>query len=146
MAKDKDTSFEAQLDQEAKEAKKKLKNAEKAKPDKEKKDKAEKKVKSRKARKFIKDFRGELKKIVWPDFKTVMKNTGIVLLTVVIIGAMVWILDFGLSQGIGALKKLAEGVQALQESEVPEPLEETTTVDASDLVPTTAAETTAEAQ
>ncbi|MDR1463998.1 MAG: preprotein translocase subunit SecE [Oscillospiraceae bacterium] len=57
--------------------------------------------------KFWKDFRGECKKIVWPDFKTVMKNTGIVLLTVLFIGIMVWVVDIGLTQGIRGLKALA---------------------------------------
>jgi len=99
---------------EAKAAKKKLKEAEKAKAPGAKKEQAEKAPKKKNARRFIKDFRGELKKIVWPDFKTVMKNTGIVLVTVVIIGAGVWILDWVLSGGVTALKNLAVGVQAEQ--------------------------------
>jgi len=106
--------------QQAKEAKKKLKEAEKAGAG-AKKDKAEKtdKKKSVKFRRFWKDFRGELKKIVWPDFKTVVKNTGIVLLTTVIIGVPVWILDYALSEGVLGLKKLAQGAKT--EAVVPAP-------------------------
>jgi len=135
--KDKPDSFEAQREAEAKAAKKKLKEAEKA--SKAKGDKAEKAPKKKKAVRFFKDFRGELKKIVWPDFKTVMKNTGIVLVTVVIIGAMVWVLDYILSGSVRGLKNLAQGVTVAE-----------TTVDFGDYteteaVLTTAAEATTEA-
>jgi preprotein translocase subunit SecE len=68
----------------------------------------------KKAKKWFKDFRAELKKIVWPDGKTVLKNTGIVIATVIVIGILVWILDFGLSNGIMALKNLAAGVSATE--------------------------------
>ena len=36
----------------------------------------------------------ELKKVVWPDRKTVMKNTGTVLLCSLAIGVCIWIFDF----------------------------------------------------
>jgi len=105
---------------EAKAAKKKLKEAEKAKGAKAApgKDKADAAPKKKKARRFVKDFRGEIKKIVWPDFKTVMKNTGIVLVTVLIIGAGVWILDWVLSGAVTGMKNLAQGVQAGQQTTV----------------------------
>ena len=108
--------FDAKRSTEAKEAKQKLRAAEKAKSPDAKKAGADKagKAKSKKARRFWKDFRGELKKIIWPDFKTVMKNTGIVLLVTVIIGAMVWILDFALNRSVRGLKSLAQGVRAEQ--------------------------------
>jgi len=109
--------FDAQRDAEARAAKKKLKEAEKAKAPGAKKEKAEKAPKAKKTRRFWKDFRGEIKKIVWPDFKSVMKNTGIVLLVTVIIGAMVWILDYALSGGVKGLKSLAQGIQAIVETE-----------------------------
>ncbi|MCL2494902.1 MAG: preprotein translocase subunit SecE [Oscillospiraceae bacterium] len=106
-------------DAQAKEAKQKLKQAEKAKApgakgDKEKDEKADKKKASVRFRRFWKDFRGELKKIVWPDLKTIAKNTGIVLLTTVIIGVPVWILDYALSEGILVLKRVAQGARVEQ--------------------------------
>jgi len=115
MSKQDKASFDAQKAREEKEAKKKLKAAEKAKPGDKDKTKQEKKAGkggAKKARKWLKDFRGEVKKIVWPPFKVVLKNTGIVLVTVIIIGALVWIVDFALTESIRGLKRLATGTQA----------------------------------
>ena len=47
---------------------------------------------------FIKDYKSEVKKIVWPTRKTVFKNTLIVLVICLIIGAFIWLVDFGLAQ------------------------------------------------
>ena len=60
-------------------------------------------------KKFIKDFKGECKKIVWPDAKTVLKSTGIVLLVVAIVAIVVGVIDLGLSSGVKGLKNLALG-------------------------------------
>lgn len=57
---------------------------------------------------FIKDFRGETKKIVWPGAKEVIKSTGIVLLAVLIIGAGIWLVDWLLSLGVDGVMELAE--------------------------------------
>jgi len=46
---------------------------------------------------FFKDYKSETKKIVWPGFKEVLKNTGIVLVMFVAIGIVIWLVDFGLS-------------------------------------------------
>lgn len=46
--------------------------------------------------KFFKDYKSEVKKIVWPGFGEVLKNTGIVLVMFVIIGLVVWLVDGGL--------------------------------------------------
>ena len=56
---------------------------------------------------FFKDFKGECKKIVWPDAKTVLKSTGVVLLVVTIVCIVVYGIDQALSAGIGGLKSLA---------------------------------------
>ena len=71
-------------------------------------------------KKFIKDFKGECKKIVWPDAKTVLKSTGIVLLVVAIVAIVaiaVGIVDFGLSSGVTALKNLAIGETTVETTE-----------------------------
>lgn len=47
---------------------------------------------------FFKDYKSECKKIVWPGIKEVLKNTGIVLVMFVVIGAIIWLVDFGLGQ------------------------------------------------
>ena len=74
---------------------------------------------SKGTKKFVKDFKGECKKIVWPDAKTVLKSTGIVLLVVAIVAIAVGIVDFGLSTGVTSLKNLAMGettTQAVEEN------------------------------
>ena len=67
-------------------------------------------------KKFIKDFKGECKKIVWPDAKTVLKSTGIVLLVVAIVSIVVGVIDLGLSSGVKGLKNLALGEETTVES------------------------------
>lgn len=47
---------------------------------------------------FFKDYKSEVKKIVWPGIKDVAKNTLIVLIMCLIVGAFIWLLDFGLGK------------------------------------------------
>lgn len=61
------------------------------------------------AKKFIKDFKGECKKIDWPNAQTILKSTGVVLLVVAIVSVFVFALDFGLKEGIEQLKVIASG-------------------------------------
>lgn len=61
-------------------------------------DKADKKqnffVRSGKnAGKFLRDVKGEIKKVIWPTPKSVFKNTGVVLATIVIVGLFILCLD-----------------------------------------------------
>lgn len=60
-------------------------------------------------KRFFKDFKGESKKIVWPDGKTVMKNTGIVILVVAIVAVVVMGIDSLLAFIIQSLQSLATG-------------------------------------
>ena len=46
---------------------------------------------------YFKDMRGELKKVIWPDKKQVLNNTGIVLVTLVIASAIICGFDFVIS-------------------------------------------------
>ena len=57
---------------------------------------------------FIKDFRGETKKIVWPGAKEVIKSTGVVLVAVAVIGAGIWLADWLLSLGVDGVMELAD--------------------------------------
>lgn len=43
---------------------------------------------------WFREMKSELKKVVWPNKQTVVKNTGTVLLCSLIIGACIWIFDF----------------------------------------------------
>ena len=51
-------------------------------------------------------FKSEVKKIVWPSWKQVLKNTFVVLVIVVICAVIIGALDYAFSQGIIALTKL----------------------------------------
>ncbi len=42
---------------------------------------------------YLRELRSELKKVVWPTPKQVIKNTGIVFACVILIGLFIWILD-----------------------------------------------------
>ena len=54
---------------------------------------------------FFKDYKSEVKKIVWPGMNDVLRNTLIVLIMCLIVGAFIWLLDFGL----GSLLELILG-------------------------------------
>ena len=54
-------------------------------------------------RRYFRELRSELKKVVWPTPKQVVKNTLIVLACVFIIGAFIWVFDFVATEGVNAL-------------------------------------------
>ena len=92
---------------------------------KKKSDKPNSGARSGKIKKFFKDFRGEVKKIVWPDAKMVLKSTGVVLLVVAILSIIIYGIDQGLSAGITGLKKLATNDTTVSENVDEETGEET---------------------
>ena len=47
---------------------------------------------------FLRDNKSEVKKIVWPNLRDVIKNTVTVLVMCLIIGALIWAIDFGLGK------------------------------------------------
>ncbi len=53
-----------------------------------------------------KGFKSEVKKIVWPSRKQVVKNTLVVIVVVVICAIIIGALDYAFSQGIIALTDL----------------------------------------
>ena len=61
-------------------------------------------------KKFCKDLKGETKKIVWPDAKTVLKSTGVVLVVVIICALIIGGIDWLLSQGISLLERAAQSI------------------------------------
>lgn len=54
---------------------------------------------------FFKDYKSEVKKIVWPGPRDVVKNTAIVLAMCLIVGAFIWLLDLGLGKLIQLILK-----------------------------------------
>ncbi|MDR1629303.1 MAG: preprotein translocase subunit SecE [Oscillospiraceae bacterium] len=61
-------------------------------------------------KRFFKDFKGTAKKVVWPDRKTVIKSSLVVFAVVLVVGAGIWLVDFGLSSSIGLVK---DGIESL---------------------------------
>ncbi len=58
--------------------------------------------------KFFRDCKGELKKIVWPAPKAVFKSTGVVLITIVVLGLFVFLLDTGFMNLLGLVMDVAK--------------------------------------
>jgi preprotein translocase subunit SecE len=56
---------------------------------------------------FFKDLRGETKKIVWPGRQMVIKSTGVVLASILVIGIFIWAIDFAVSGAVTAVNKAA---------------------------------------
>lgn len=56
-------------------------------------EKAEKKEKGKKVSRFFHDLKSEVKKIVWPTPHQVWKNTGVVIVMIVVVGAVIFGLD-----------------------------------------------------
>ena len=59
-----------------------------------------------KVTKFFRDVRGEYKKVVWPTFPAVVRNTGVVLAMCAVTAAIIVLVDIGLSQLIKLLLSL----------------------------------------
>ena len=59
-----------------------------------------------KVTKFFRDVRGEYKKVVWPTFPAVVRNTGVVLAMCAVTAVIIVAVDIGLSQLIKLLLSL----------------------------------------
>ena len=79
------------------------KPAKTTKPEKEKKNKG-------KVKEAWKGFKSELKKIVWPSWKQVLKNTGIVLVIILICSLAIIALDYAFNGGFMALTDFIKGL------------------------------------
>ena len=60
-----------------------------------------------KVKQFFKDVRGETKKIVWNSRADTVKNTGVVLMVTVIVGAGVWVCDLAFRELVELVYSLA---------------------------------------
>lgn len=47
--------------------------------------------------KFFRDTKGEFKKIIWPTFPSVVRNTGVTLAMCAVLGVLICVVDIGLS-------------------------------------------------
>lgn len=55
------------------------------------------------AKEWFVDVKAELKRVIWPSFAKVKLNTLIVIAFVVVVGAVIWILDWLFSSGMSLL-------------------------------------------
>ena len=55
---------------------------------------------------WFREMKSELKKVVWPTPKQVLKNTLIVVACVLVVGVFIWMFDFVAGVGIEALINL----------------------------------------
>ena len=56
--------------------------------------------------KWLRDLRSEAKKVVWPTWKQVVNNTGVVIATVLLVGIVISLFSFAAQQGISLLINL----------------------------------------
>ena len=68
--------------------------------------KPEKEKKKGKLKEAWRGFKSDTKKIVWPSWKQVLKNTFVVLVIVIICAVIIGALDYAFSGGISALTQL----------------------------------------
>ena len=71
-------------------------------------------------KKFCKDIKGETKKIVWPDAKTVLKSTAVVLVVVLICALAIFAVDQLLALVLSLLERAAESVGNAETTNVAE--------------------------
>ena len=43
---------------------------------------------------WLKDLKGELKKVTWPTAKDTIKNVGVVIVCVIFVGIFIWLFDY----------------------------------------------------
>ena len=72
----------------------------------EKPEKVKKEKKKGRVKEAWRGFKSETKKIVWPTWKQVLKNTLVVLVVVLVFVILIGILDYAFSHGIQALTEL----------------------------------------
>ena len=99
-----DETINLSKDNEKSKGTKKADDAKESKTKEKKKKTSDKSVrKQNKVAKWFRDLRSEVKKVVWPSKKTVINNTTVVLVSVVLTSAFVGALDYGLMKLIDFL-------------------------------------------
>lgn len=55
---------------------------------------------------WLKDLKGELKKVTWPSAKDTAKNVAVVIVCVLVVGVLIWVCDWVIKLVIEALLNL----------------------------------------
>ena len=58
---------------------------------------------------WLKDLKGELKKVTWPSGKDTLKNVGTVIVCVLLVGVFIWVFDALATAVVDALLALFKG-------------------------------------
>lgn len=96
---------------------------------------------------FFKDFKAELKKVIWPTPKQVVNNTTAVITIVLITALIVFVLDLTFetlnTHGVDKLKSIVskEEGNVLEENVVDNTIEDTNTIDTNTTEENTVSET-----
>jgi len=67
---------------------------------------SDKKKKPNVVLRWLKDLKGELKKVTWPSAKDTMKNVLVVIVCVLVVGVMIWLFDWVVKLVVEALLNL----------------------------------------
>lgn len=57
------------------------------------------------AKKFVREVRGELRKVIWPDRKQTITLTSVVLVASALVGGIIWVFDLLVGQLMGLILK-----------------------------------------
>lgn len=58
--------------------------------------------------KYFRELRAELRKVVWPSFNSVVKNTGVVIVTVLMVSVLISLFGIAATQGVSLLINLGK--------------------------------------
>ena len=61
-----------------------------------------------KVKSFFVECKNEIRKIIWPTNKMTFKNTGVVLVMILIVGVFVFLLDTGLMELLGLVMSVSK--------------------------------------
>ena len=87
-----------------------------------------KKENSKNKKSFFKDFKAELKKVVWPTPKQLFNNTVVVITIVLVVAAIVFVLDVAFeSLNKHGVEKIKSSITTLNETNSNKTTEETNT-------------------
>ncbi|VBB08848.1 protein translocase complex sece/sec61-gamma subunit [Lucifera butyrica] len=56
-------------------------------------------------KKFLREVRAELKKVSWPNRKELVSYTGVVFVSVLVVGVLIWLVDTGFSEVLQVIMK-----------------------------------------
>lgn len=59
---------------------------------------------------FLRESFREMKKVIWPTGKQTMKNSAVVLASIIIVALILAVLDFGYSKGVFRLQQLFQWI------------------------------------